>query len=147
MSIGGDSGLIVKDVGNAGGWCDVTGQANRPRTVVNLEQIKVIRPLVESVCVEAVLDRRRRNLVVSRDPSFSSSWIGERLDVIVRVLLSRVAGVAIGSRSTLPLSGVALEHAAALPEDHHPLALTLLMVVCGPLTNLFVTCLASGSCL
>ena len=52
---------------------------------------------------------------VVRDPSFSFSLTGGRLDVTVRVLLSRVAGVAVGSRSTLPLSEVALEHAAALP--------------------------------
>ena len=47
--------------------------------------------------------------------SFSISRTGERLDVTVRVLLSRVAGIAIGSRGTLPLSEVTLEHAAALP--------------------------------
>ena len=94
----------MQDWGNAAGWYDVIGQFNRPRIVVHLCQIKVIRTLVESVCVETLLDRRRRNVVVSRDPSFSVSWTGERLDVTVRVLLSRVAGIASGSPGTLLLS-------------------------------------------
>ena len=30
---------------------------------------------------EALMERRRRNLVFIREPSFSSSWSGQRLDV------------------------------------------------------------------
>ena len=98
VSIGGDSSLIGKDLGNAG-WSYVAGQSNRLQIVVNLVQTKVIRTLVDSVFVVALSDRRRRLSVVSRDPPFSISWIGKRLDMTVHVPLSRVA---IGSRSTLP---------------------------------------------
>ena len=104
----------MKDSGNAADWDDVIGQFDRPRIVVNLEQMKVIPTLVESVSVEALLDLRRWKLVFSCDPSFSISWTGEKLDATVCVLLSRVAGIVIGRRSALPLSEVTLEHAAVL---------------------------------
>ena len=92
MSIGGGSSLIEKDSGTARGWYYVAGRSNRLQIVVNLGQIKVIRTLVEIVFVEALSVRRQRISVVSRDPSFSISRTGKRLDVTVRVLLSRGAG-------------------------------------------------------
>ena len=98
VSAGDNSGLIVKGF----------GQCRWP-------VCKVVWTLSKSVCVVVLLDRRRRSLFVSRDPSFSFSWTGERLDVTVLVLLSRAAGIAIWSRGTLPLSEVTLEHAASLP--------------------------------
>ena len=84
--------LIGEDLSNAGGWYYVAGQSNRPRIFVNLGQIKVIRTLDEFIRVEALSDRRRRSLVVSRDPSFSISWTGDRLHVS-RVSSARFLGV------------------------------------------------------
>ena len=98
----------------------VAGQSNRLQIVVNLGQIKVIRTLVDVVFVGAPSDRRRRLSVVSRDLSFSISWTGKRRDVTVHVLVSRVAGDAIGSRSTLPTSEVSLEDAAGFPATSLP---------------------------
>ena len=64
-------------------------------------------------------------------------------DVTVRVLLSRVTDVAIGSRSTRPLSEVTLVHAAALSlsSSSSPPSARSLGVDAFPLTNLFVACL------
>ena len=61
------------------------------------------------------LERRRRNLVTSRELSFTNSWTGERLDVTAHEFLSRVMGAASRSRSALPLPEVTLEHEAGLP--------------------------------
>ena len=70
---------------------------------------------VGSACGGALLQRRRRNFMTSRELSFSTSWTGDRLDVFAQELLSRVMGVASRSRSALPLSEVTLEHEADLP--------------------------------
>ena len=86
VSIGGYSSLIGKDLGNAGGWDYVAGQSDRLQIVVNLGQINVMLTLFEIVLVKGLSDRRRRISVVSRDPSFSISLAGERLDVTVHVL-------------------------------------------------------------
>ena len=70
------SKFILKDMGNAAGLSDVTGQSEHPRSVVHLEQImdapsdEDVRSLVESARDEALMERRRRNLVVDREPSF-----------------------------------------------------------------------------
>ena len=90
--------ILLREIylGNAGGWYYVARQSDRLQVVVNLGQ--VIRTLVEIVFVEALSDRRPRLSVANRDPSFSVSWIGRRLDV--GACTSRVAGVAIRSRST-----------------------------------------------
>ena len=77
------------------GLRDVTVESNYPRNVVKLEQIVDapsgydIRALVESARGEALMDRRRLNLVVHRKTFvlFSISWTGERLDVLARGLL------------------------------------------------------------
>ena len=59
------------------GLFDVTGQSDYPRSVVNLDQIMDapseddIPTLVESSRDEALMERRRLNLVVNRDISFS----------------------------------------------------------------------------
>ena len=80
------------------GLCDVTGQSDYQRSVVNLEQImdapsdEDVRKLVESAREEALMERRRLNLVVDREPSFFISWTGEQLNVLARGLLSRVMG-------------------------------------------------------
>ena len=69
------------------------GQSDYPRSVVNLEQImdavsdEDVRTLFESARHEALMERRRRNLVVDREPSFYVFWTGERLDLPARGLL------------------------------------------------------------
>ena len=84
VSIGGDSRFILENLGNVAGLFDVTGQSDYPRSVVYLEQIMdapsddAIRRVAESARDEALMDRRRRNLVVDREPSFFLSWTGER---------------------------------------------------------------------
>ena len=72
MSIGGAARLLLEDLGSAAGLSEVTGAA-----------------LIES---------RRQNFVVNREPSFSVSWTGEKLDMPNRGLLSRVMCVATRSR-------------------------------------------------
>ena len=74
-----------------------------------------VRTLVESACAEALMERRRGNLVADREPSFFTSWTGERLDMIARGLLSRVMGITSRSRIALTLAEVSLEREAALP--------------------------------
>ena len=54
MSIGGDSSLIGKDLGNAGGWYYVAGTVSRPHLILV-----------------------RRLSVVSDDPSFSNTLTGK----------------------------------------------------------------------
>ena len=62
------------------GLFDVTGQSDCPRCVVNLVQImdapsnEDLRTLVEYARDEALMERRRRNLVVDREPSFFIFW-------------------------------------------------------------------------
>ena len=74
-----DSGRIL---GSAAGLHDVTGLDDHPRSVVNSEQFmdvpsdEDVLTLVESARGEALMERRRRNLVVSREPSFFLSWAG-----------------------------------------------------------------------
>ena len=86
--------------------------------------------------------RRRWNLVVNREPSFSlNSLTGEQLDVPGRGLLSRVMGVASRSRTAFPNAEVSLEREAALPVSSWtapPLAFSKVMVSLESLTNLFV---------
>ena len=60
------------------------------------------------------MDRRRRNLVVNREPSFFTSWTGERLEVLVCGMLSRVMSVASRSGAAFPFAEVSLEHQASL---------------------------------
>ena len=68
--------------------------------VVNLDQIADalsggdIRTLVEFPRDEALIERRRWNPVVSREPPFFLSWTGEQLDMPTRGLVSRAMGVA-----------------------------------------------------
>ena len=77
LSIGGDSRLLLEDLGSVAGLYDVTGQSDCPRNVVNLAQImdapsdEDARTLVETARDEALMERRRWNLVVNREPSFS----------------------------------------------------------------------------
>ena len=63
-------------MGSAAGSYDVTDVADDPRSVVDLEQIMdapsgedILTP-VESARGEPLVERRRRNLVVNREPSF-----------------------------------------------------------------------------
>ena len=97
-----------------------TGQSDYPRNAVNLKQTMDapsdddMRTLVGSACDGALLERRRRNLMTSRELSFTISCIGERLAVTAHELLSRIMDVASPSRSALPLSKVTLEHEADL---------------------------------
>ena len=87
MSVGGDSRLISEDLGNVAGMFDVTGESDYPRSVFHLEQImhapsdEDVRTLVESARDEALTERRRRNLVVDREPSFISCT-GERFKLL-----------------------------------------------------------------
>ena len=103
------------------GLYDVTVQSDCPRNVVKLEQIMDapsgddIWTLVESARGESLMEPRRLNLVVNREPSFFIFWTGERLDVPARGLLSRVMSVASRSHTALPTSEVSLEREAALP--------------------------------
>ena len=72
VSIGGGSSLILEDFGQCC-VCDVTGLADCPRRVINLEQLmdapsdEDVRTLVGSSRGEALMERRRRNLVVNRE--------------------------------------------------------------------------------
>ena len=103
------------------GVCDVTIQSDCPRNVVKLEQIMDassdddIWTLVESARGESLMEPRRLNLVVNREPSFFIFWTAERLDVPARGLLSRVMSVASRSHTALQTSEVSLERQAALP--------------------------------
>ena len=80
VSIGGASRLIWEDLGKVAGLYDVTVQSDCPRNVVNFEQIMdapndgAIRTRVESARGESLMDGRRLNLVINRDPSFLMSW-------------------------------------------------------------------------
>ena len=47
-----------------------------------------VRSLIESAREEALMERRRRNLVVDREPSSFVSWTVERLDLPGRGLLT-----------------------------------------------------------
>ena len=116
------------------------------RNVVNLEQITdapskdEVPSLIESAREEALMERRRQNLVVNREPSFYTCWTGERLDVPTRGLLSRVMGVASRSRTAFPPPEVSLERNPwFLSQHHHPPTSSMLMVLRGSLTNSLVT--------
>ena len=99
VGIGGDSRLIVEDLGSIAVFHDVAGQSVHRRNVVDLEQFvdapshDDIWMLVESARDESLMERCF-NLVVNREPSLYISRNGERLDVFARGLLSRVMGVA-----------------------------------------------------
>ena len=88
-----------------------TGEADYSRSVANLKRI-VDAPNddddVGSACGGALLERRGRNLMTSREPSLSTSWTGDRLEVTAHELLSRVMGVASRSRRALPLPEVTI---------------------------------------
>ena len=66
--IGGDSSLILEELGNVAGLSDLTGQPDYLRNVENQEQM-----------MEALMERRRHNLVVDREPSSFISRTGGRL--------------------------------------------------------------------
>ena len=78
--------LVADEFGSVAEFDD-TGQSHRPRNVVNLKQTMdaprgdCMRTFVGTACDGAALERRRRNWMTCRGPSFSISWIGERLDV------------------------------------------------------------------
>ena len=61
------------------------------------------------------MERRRRCLVVDREPSSFNSWTGERLDLLARGSLSLVMGISSRSRTALPPAEASLERGAALP--------------------------------
>ena len=99
VSIGEKSRMMLKDLGNVAGLYDVTGQSGYPRSIINVEQIMDappsdddIRTLVESARGEALIDRRRQNILCYL--WFPFFWPGEPLDVPAHGLLSRVMGVA-----------------------------------------------------
>ena len=73
------------------------------------------RTLVESVRSEALMERRRRNLVVGRESSFLISFSGERLEVLAYGLLSRAMGGGSQSRTAFPPATVSLGLEAAMP--------------------------------
>ena len=83
--IGGDSSLILEELGNVAGLSDLTGQPAYLRNVVNQEQVmdapsdEDVQTLVESARDDALMERRRRNLVVDREPSSFISRTGGRL--------------------------------------------------------------------
>ena len=83
-------GLFLEDLGNVAGLCDATGQSDYPRSLVNLEQItdapsdEDVRTLVESARDQALMERRRRNLVFDRELSCFILAAGERLDLPAR---------------------------------------------------------------
>ena len=87
--------MILEELGNVAGLSDVTGQPDYLRNVANQEQIMVapsdedVQTLVESAREDALMERRRRNLVVDREPSSFISRTGERLVIPARRLLSR----------------------------------------------------------
>ena len=83
---------------------------------------------------------------------FTFPGLEKRLDVSVRVLLSRVAGIAIGIRSTLPRSKDTLNHAAALPVSSFFNTSTRLFSQCcwvpgGHRRSCWWPAWASGSCI
>ena len=91
MNIGGDSRLILEDLGTVAGLYDVTIQSGYPRNVVNERpEWYDILTLIEYARGDSLVERRRLNLVVNREPWFFVSWTGEPLDVPARGLLSRV---------------------------------------------------------
>ena len=61
--------LGLEDSGNVAGLHDVTRQSDYPRSVLNLEQImdapskEDVRSLIVSASEEALMERRRQNLV------------------------------------------------------------------------------------
>ena len=71
--IGGDSSLILEELGNVAGLSDVTGQPDYLRNVVNQEQMmdaqsdEDVQTLVESARDDALMERGRQNLVVDRE--------------------------------------------------------------------------------
>ena len=77
MIIGGHSRLILEDLGKVDGLHGFTVHSDYPRNVVKSEQIMGapsdddIRTLVESARCEALMESRRLDLVVNREPSFS----------------------------------------------------------------------------
>ena len=82
----------------------------------------------------ALVERRRWNFVVDREPSSFNSWTG----------LSRVIGMSSRSRTALPPAEALLEREAALPESSQsaPRSAPVSKVdgCLGSMTNLFVTC-------
>ena len=88
-------------VGGGSSWEGIPGWArsDHPRNVVNLNQTMDapndddMRTFVGSARDGTLLERRRRNLMTSREASFSTSCTGERLNVTAHELLSRGMGV------------------------------------------------------
>ena len=132
------SNLNLKYLGDFAGLYGVIGQCGFPRNVVDLGQVLDapsdvdVRTPIESARDEALMERRRWNLLVGRESSFFISWAVERLDLLARGLLSRVIGITSRNRSGFP-PWVLILH-------HHPLAFLMLTVFRGSLTNLIVTC-------
>ena len=65
-------GFLLEDFGNLSGLFDVTGQADYPRSkeqITDAPSKEAVRSLIVSVRVEALVERRRQNLVVDRVPS------------------------------------------------------------------------------
>ena len=120
-SIGGDSCMILKDLGDVAGLLDVTGQLDCPRSVIDLEQImgapsdEDVQALVASASDETLVERRRRNFAADRDPPSFLSWTGWRLDLLASGLLSRAMDLTPWSRTAFPPVEVSLQREAALP--------------------------------
>ena len=80
QAFGGDSCVILKDLGDVADLLDVTGQLDCPQSVIDLEQImgapsdEDVQALVASASDEALVERRRRNLAADRDPPSFLSW-------------------------------------------------------------------------
>ena len=103
------------------GSFDVTGQSDSPRQrLFNWEQIMDApsgedeRSLIVSAREEALVERRRQNTVVDREPSSFISWTGERLGLPAHGLLSRMS-ITTRSRTALPPAEASLEHEDGLP--------------------------------
>ena len=65
-----------------------------------------VRTLVESARDEALMERRRQNLLVDRETSLFVSWTCERLDLPARGLLSR----GVSHHGVVPLSNLLRLH-------------------------------------
>ena len=97
------------------GSCSLSAKRRQPGTNHGCLSNEDVWTLVESARGEALMEHRRRNLVVSREPSFFLSWTGEQLDMPTCGLLSRVMSVATRSRPVSPPAEASLERETALP--------------------------------
>ena len=111
--------MILADLGSAANLYGVTRLSGYLRSVVNPKHIMDARSDedVQSLVGfgEDLVERRRRNLVVSREPSFFLPWIGKQLEMPTRGVFSRVMGVATPSRPAFPPAEALLERETALP--------------------------------